>query len=206
MSLFLTIHPKNPQIRLIQKITDILNSSGVIIYPTDSVYAIGCKIGEKRAVDRIRMIRGIGRDQDFSLVCRDISEAAKFAKVSDSNYRFLKAKTPGPFTFLLPASSSLPNRLFHPKRKVVGIRIPQNNIALALLTALGEPLMSLTLAVQNDPYGVADPEEIRQHFESIVDGIVDGGYCGVESTSVVDLTGEVPKLVRAGLGDLASIM
>ncbi|MAJ79881.1 MAG: threonylcarbamoyl-AMP synthase [Porticoccaceae bacterium] len=206
MSLFLTIHPENPQIRLIQKITDILKSGGILIYPTDSVYAIGCKIGEKRAVDRIRMIRGIGRDQDFTLLCRNLSEVAKFAKVSDSDFRILKAKTPGPVTFLLPASSSLPTRLFQPKRKVVGIRIPKNNIVMALLTELDEPLMSLTFAIKNDPYGLSDPNEIRQRFESIVDGIIDGGYCGIELTSVVDLTGQVPKLVRMGLGDLDSIM
>ncbi|MAH72912.1 MAG: threonylcarbamoyl-AMP synthase [Cellvibrionales bacterium TMED49] len=206
MSLFLTIHPQNPQSRSIQKFVDILNSGGVIIYPTDSVYAIGCKIGEKRAVDRIRMIRGIGRDQDFSLLCRTLSQVAKYAKVSDSNFRILRAKSPGPFTFLLPASASLPPRLFHPKRKVVGIRIPQNNIVIALLTALDEPLMSLTVAIQNDPYGVSDPDEIRQRFENVVDGIIHGGYCGVEPTSVVDLTGGVPQLVRAGLGDLDSIL
>jgi len=200
MSQFFTIHPENPQQRLIHQAVDIIRRGGLVIYPTDSAYAIGCHIGDKKALDRIRLIRHLDKHHNFTLVCRDLSELALYAKVDNQVYRTLKAHTPGSYTFILEATSEVPRRLMHPKRKTVGLRVPANPIALALLEELGEPLMSVTLIMPDDEFPLIDPYDIRDILEHRVDLIIDGGFCGLEMTSVVDLTGEVPQILREGVG------
>ena len=205
MSQYFSIHPDNPQHRLIAQAADIVRRGGVIVYPTDSVYAIGCHIGDKQALERVRSIRRVDKNHNFTLLCRDLSELANYARVDNSNFRILKARTPGPFTFILPASSEVPKRLMHPKRKTVGIRVPDSPIAQALLDELGEPMMSVTLIMPGDEYPLTDPYDIRQTLESHVDAIIDGGYCGLEPTTVVDMTGDQPELRRQGMGDFSLI-
>ncbi|MAJ86863.1 MAG: threonylcarbamoyl-AMP synthase [Cellvibrionales bacterium TMED148] len=203
MANYISIHSQNPQPRLIKQAAKIMDDGGILVYPTDSVYGIGCKIGEKRALERIRKIRGLDKDHNFTLLCRDISEVAVYAKLSNSNFRTLKAFTPGPFTFVLAASSELPRRLQHPKRKTVGVRIPDNSIIQALMNVLSEPVINMTFTLPDDEYGLSDAHEIRQRVGEQVDAIIDGGFCGVLPSTVVDLTGNAPNLVRQGLGDFA---
>jgi Sua5/YciO/YrdC/YwlC family protein len=203
MSQFFQIHPDNPQARLVKQAVDIIRSGGVVVYPTDSAYALGCHIGDKRAVDKIRRIRQLDDKHNFTLVCRDLSEIATFAKVDNVNYRLLKAATPGPYTFILRATAEVPRRLLQQKRKTIGLRVPENAIARALLDELNEPLMSVTLIMPNDSDPLIDPYEIRALLEHEVDLIIDGGYCGLEMTTVIDLADEIPSLVRQGKGDLA---
>lgn len=205
MCQYFSIHPDNPQQRLIVQVADIVRRGGVIVYPTDSVYALGCHIGDKQALDRIRHIRSVDKNHNFTLLCRDLSELASYARVNNSVFRVLKANTPGPFTFILPASSEVPKRLMHPKRKTVGIRVPDSAIAQALLNELGEPMMTVTLIMPGDDYPLTDPYDIRQTLEAHVDAIVDGGYCGLEPTTVVDMTGDQPEMRRQGMGDFAQI-
>ena len=192
MSQFFTIHPENPQLRLIRQAVEIVRAGGVIVYPTDSAYALGCQIGDKKALDRIRQIRQLDKHHNFTLMCRDLSELSAYAKVDNQVFRLLKTYTPGPYTFILDATAEVPRRLMHPKRKTIGLRVPGNPIALALLEELGEPLMSVTLIMPTDEYPLTDPYDIRDTLEHHVDLIVDGGYCGLEATTVVDLSGEVP--------------
>ncbi|MDA0953548.1 MAG: L-threonylcarbamoyladenylate synthase [Proteobacteria bacterium] len=203
MSQFFQIHPDNPQARLVKQAVDIIRSGGVVVFPTDSAYALGCHIGDKRAVDKIRRIRQLDDKHNFTLVCRDLSEIATFAKVDNVNYRLLKATTPGPYTFILRATAEVPRRLLQQKRKTIGLRVPENAIARALLDELNEPLMSVTLIMPNDSDPLIDPYEIRALLEHEVDLIIDGGYCGLEMTTVIDLADEIPSLVRQGKGDLA---
>ena len=203
MSQFFQIHPENPQARLVKQAVDIIRSGGVVVYPTDSAYALGCHIGDKRAVDRIRRIRQLDDKHNFTLVCRDLSEIATFAKVDNVNYRLLKAATPGPYTFILQATAEVPRRLLQQKRKTIGLRVPENAIARALLDELNEPLMSVTLIMPNDSDPLIDPYEIRALLEHEVDLIIDGGFCGLEMTTVIDLADETPSLVRQGKGDIA---
>jgi tRNA threonylcarbamoyl adenosine modification protein (Sua5/YciO/YrdC/YwlC family) len=203
MSQYFSIHPDNPQQRLIFQVAEIIRQGGVVVYPTDSVYAIGCHIGDKQALDRIRAIRDIDKKHNFTLVCRDLSELASYAKVDNSAFRILKASTPGAFTFILSASSEVPKRLMHPKRKTIGIRVPDSPIAQALLAELGEPMMSVTLIMPNDDYPLADPYDIREIVGPLVDAIVDGGNCGLEPTTVVDMTGPNPEIKRQGMGDFS---
>jgi tRNA threonylcarbamoyl adenosine modification protein (Sua5/YciO/YrdC/YwlC family) len=203
VSQFFQIHPDNPQVRLIRQAVDIIKSGGVVVYPTDSAYALGCHIGDKSALDRIRRIRKLDDSHNFTLVCSDLSEIATYAKVSNSAYRLLRHTTPGPYTFILPATSEVPRRLMHPKRKTVGLRVPENAIALALLADLGEPLMSVTLIMPGDDLPLTDPYDIRQTLEHDVDLVIDGGYCGMEPTTVVDLADETPVVLRVGKGDTA---
>ena len=203
MSQFFQIHPDNPQARLVKQAVDIIRSGGVVVYPTDSAYALGCHIGDKRAVDKIRRIRQRDDKHNFTLVCRDLSEIATFAKVDNVNYRLLKATTPGPYTFILRATAEVPRRLLQQKRNTIGLRVPENAIARALLDELNEPLMSVTLIMPNDSDPLIDPYEIRALLEHEVDLIIDGGYCGLEMTTVIDLADEIPSLVRQGKGDLA---
>ena len=205
MSLYFSIHPDNPQQRLIGQVADIVRRGGVVVYPTDSVYALGCHIGDKQALDRIRKIRRVDKNHNFTLLCRDLSELASYARVDNSVFRILKANTPGPFTFILPASSEVPKRLMHPKRKTVGIRVPDSAIAQALLNELGEPMMTVTLIMPDDDYPLTDPYDIRQTLEAHVDAIIDGGYCGLEPTTVVDMTGDQPEMHRQGMGDFTQI-
>lgn len=201
MSQFFQIHPDNPQARLVRQAADIVRAGGVIVYPTDSAYALGCHIGDKAALDRIRRIRKLDDRHNFTLVCRDLSEIATYARVDNTVYRLLKHHTPGPYTFILRATTEVPRRLLHPKRKTVGLRVPEHAITQALLADLGEPLMSVTLIMPGDELPLIDPYEIRQLLEHEVDLVIDGGYCGMEATTVVDLADEVPMLLRAGKGD-----
>lgn len=202
MSQFYQIHPENPQARLIRNAVDIIRNGGVVVYPTDSAYALGCRIGDKTALDRIRRIRKLDDKHNFTLVCRDLSEIATYAKVDNTSYRSLRHTTPGPYTFILQATNEVPRRLMHPKRKTVGLRVPNNAIAAALLADLGEPLMSVTLIMPGDELPLIDPYDIRQTLEHEVDLIIDGGYCGMEPTTVVDLADDRPVILRAGKGDV----
>lgn len=201
MSQFFQIHPDNPQTRLVRQAADIVRGGGVIAYPTDSAYALGCLIGQKTAVDRIRQIRRLDDRHNFTLVCRDLGEIATYARVDNTVYRLIKAHTPGPYTFILRATSEVPRRLMHPKRRTVGLRVPDNAVAQALLSELQEPLMSVTLILPGDDLPLIDPYDIRQELERQVDLVIDGGYCGMEATTVVDLADDVPMVLRAGKGD-----
>jgi len=203
MSQFFQIHPDNPQGRLIKQAVDIINQGGVIVYPTDCAYALGCHIGDKKAVDRIREIRRLDDKHNFTLVCSDLSEVSTYARVDNSTYRTLKAHTPGAYTFILNATSEVPRRLLHPKRRTIGLRLPEHNITHALLEALGEPLMSTSLIMPGDDSPLTDPYDIRATLEHQVDLIIDGGYCGMEATSVINMTDEVPEVIRAGMGDIS---
>jgi tRNA threonylcarbamoyl adenosine modification protein (Sua5/YciO/YrdC/YwlC family) len=198
------VHPINPQLRLLSRAVEIIRSGGVVVYPTDSSYAFGWHLGDKAALERVRRLRGIERDHDFTLACRDLSDIATYARVDNWAYRLLKALTPGPYTFILQATHQLPKRLQDPKRRSIGIRVPDHVIAQTLLGALGEPLMSSTLLLPNDPLPLTDPEEIRDKLERQVDLIIDGGTCGIEPTSVLDLSGESVKVLRKGKGDVSS--
>jgi len=201
MSQYFSLHPVNPQLRLVRRAVEILRAGGVVVYPTDSCYALGCLVGDKEAMERIRRIRAAGKDHNFTLVCRDLSEIAVYAKVDNPTFRLLKAYTPGPYTFILPATREVPRRLQHPKRKTIGIRVPDHAVPHALLTELGEPLMSSTLMLPGDELPLTDPQEMRARLEHRVELVMDGGPCGFEPTTVVDLSGETPKLLRRGRGD-----
>lgn len=203
MSQYFHIHPVNPQGRLIHQSVEILRKGGVIVYPTDSAYALGCHIGDKKAIDRIREIRRLDSDHHFALVCRDLSDLGVYAKVNNAAYRLIKSATPGPFTFILQATREVPRRLVDEKRKTIGLRVPDNEICRALLAELGEPIMSTTLILPGDEYPLTDPDEIRQFMEHRVDLVIDGGYCGLETTTVVNLEDGVPEVVREGMGDIA---
>jgi tRNA threonylcarbamoyl adenosine modification protein (Sua5/YciO/YrdC/YwlC family) len=203
VSQFFQIHPDNPQPRLIRQAADIVRAGGVIVYPTDSAYALGCQIGDKAAMERIRRIRRLDPGHNFTLVCRDLSELATFARVDNTAYRLIRNNTPGPYTFILRATSEVPRRLMHPKRKTVGLRVPDNAIAQALLGELGEPLMSVTLILPDEDLPLIDPYDIRDTLQHDVDLVIDGGFCGMEATTVVDLYDEVPVVTRAGKGDTA---
>jgi len=202
MSQFFAIHPDNPQARLIRQAAEIVRKGGVIVYPTDSCYALGCHIGDKGAAERLRRIREVDDTHHFTLVCRDLSEIANFAKVDNAQYRLLKSATPGPYTFLLEASREVPRRLAHPRRRTIGLRVPEHVVAQCLLEELGEPMLSTTLLLPDFEEPLNDAEEIRQRLERHVDLIIDGGACGLTPTTVVDLTGPAPALIRAGAGDL----
>lgn len=202
MAQFFVIHPENPQSRLIHQTVEIIRNGGVVAYPTDASYALGCGLGDKEAQQRIRAIRGMGEDHPLTLVCRDLAEISVYAKVDNRQFRLLKANTPGCYTFILEATREVPKRLQHPKRKTVGLRVPDFPILQALLAELGGPLLSTTLQLPGDDQPLNDPYEIRDLLERQVDLVVDGGYGDVETTSVIDLTGEVPVLVRRGKGDI----
>lgn len=201
MSRFLQVHPANPQPRLISQAVARLREGAVLIYPTDSSYALGCQLGDKAAAERIRQIRQTDRHHNFTLVCRDLSEIATYAKVDNQRYRLLKSATPGPFTFILQATHEVPRRLQHPRRKTIGIRVPDHVIVRALLTELGEPMMSSTLILPGDEWPRSDPEEIVERLGNAVDLIIDGGPGQHEPTTVIDLTGDAPHLLRQGVGD-----
>lgn len=203
MSQFFQIHPVNPQSRLINQAADIVRKGGVIAYPTDSAYALGCQLGDKAALERIRRIRRLDDNHNFTLVCRDLSELGTYARVDNTAYRLIRNHTPGPYTFILKATAEVPRRLLHPKRRTIGLRVPENRIALALLEAMGEPLMSVTLILSGEELPLTDPYDIRQTLEHELDLVVDGGYCGMEPTSVIDLSDDTPVVIRRGLGDVA---
>lgn len=203
MSQFFQIHPETPQKRLVKQAVEILRRGGVIVYPTDSGYAIGCHLGDKQAGDRIKRIRQLDDKHNFTLMCRDLSDIGTYARVDNTQYRLLKAHTPGPYTFILDATSEVPRRLLHPKRKTIGLRVPDNNIVQALLGELGEPIMSSTLILPGEDNPMTDPDEIRDKLEHELDLIIEGGFCGMEATTVVNLTGAVPEVMRVGKGDPA---
>ena len=203
MSLLLQIHPDNPQSRLIRRVVETIRRGGIVVYPTDSTYALGCHIGDKGAMERIRQIRRLDDKHNLTLICRDLSEISSYAKVGNQHYRTLKALTPGPYTFICNATKQVPRRLQHPRRKTIGIRVPDNLIVQSLLEELGEPLMSTTLLLPGDEMPLIDPYEMDAILGTQVDVIVDGGYCGFEPTSVIDMVDEVPEVIREGRGDVS---
>ena len=198
------IHPVNPQPRLVARAVDIIARGGLVVYPTDSCYALACSLGNADAVARIRRIRQTDRRHFFSLVCRDLSEISTYAKVDNPAYRLLKMLTPGPYTFVLKATREVPKRLLEERRRTLGIRVPDNAIALAILEANGEPLTSSTLQLPGDDYALNDPDELEERVGKLVDLLIDGGPCGLEPTTVVDLTSGTPEILRAGAGDLSA--
>jgi tRNA threonylcarbamoyl adenosine modification protein (Sua5/YciO/YrdC/YwlC family) len=202
MSQFFQIHQENPQQRLIHQAVEVLREGGVIVYPTDSAYALGCHIGDKKALDRIRAIRQVSKNHNFTLMCRDLSEISTYAKLTNNAlYRTLNAHTPGAYTFILNATSEVPRRLMHPKRRTIGIRVPSNPIAHMMLEEHQEPIISTTLIMPGDDMPLTDPYDIREILEHQVDLVIDGGYCGIEPSTVVDMTGDVPEVTRKGEGD-----
>ncbi len=206
MSQFFEIHPDNPQIRLIQKSVEMIRNGAVIAYPTDSAYALGCHLGDKKALDTIRAIRKVDDKHNFTLVCRDLSEIATYAKVDNAVYRFLNAHTPGAYTYILKATREVPKRLLHPRRRTIGIRVPDNKIVHSLLAQLGEPIMSTTLILPTEDLPMTEAHDIRETLEHQLDLIIDGGHCGLEPTTVIDLTEHQPQIIRAGCGDPAPFL
>jgi tRNA threonylcarbamoyl adenosine modification protein (Sua5/YciO/YrdC/YwlC family) len=205
MAQLFTIHPDNPQPRLIKQAAEMLRNGSVIVYPTDSGYALGCHLDDKDAVQRIRQIRGMDDKHLMTLICRDLSELAKYAKVDNAQFRLLKNNTPGSYTFILEATREVPRRLQHPKRSTIGLRIPDHPVALALLEELNEPLLSSTLILPEAHEPLTDVDEIRERLERLVDLIIEGGTVGVEPTTVIDLTGSAPALVRRGKGEISHL-
>lgn len=205
MSQFFQIHPDNPQLHLLRQAVKIINGGGVIVYPTDSAYAFGCHIGDKAALNRIKQIRQLDDKHHFTLMCRDLSELAVYARVDNASFRLLKAFTPGPYTFILPGTREVPRRLMHPKRKTIGLRVPDHQITQALLDTLEEPLMSTSLILPDRELPLIEPEAIHDILGKRVDLIIDGGYCGIEQTTVIDLTSGVAKVTRYGKGDTAGL-
>ncbi|WP_404363634.1 L-threonylcarbamoyladenylate synthase [Marinobacter sp.] len=201
MSQFFQIHPETPQKRLINQAVEILRRGGVIIYPTDSAYAIGCQLDDKQAADRIKRIRRLDDKHNFTLVCRDLSDIGTYAKVDNTSYRLLKMFTPGPYTFIFNATSEVPRRLQHPKRRSIGLRVPDNAIVQALLGELGEPIMSSTMILPGEDQPMTDPEEMRDRLQHEVDLVIDGGFCGAEATTVVNMCDQIPEVTRVGKGD-----
>ena len=201
MSEFFSVHPENPQPRSIKAAVEIIRAGGVVAYPTDSCYALGCHIGDKAAMERIRRIRNVDERHHLTLMCRDLSEVGQFAKVDNIQYRLIKANTPGNYTFILRASRDVPRRLLHP-RHTIGIRIPAHTVPLALLAELGEPILSSTLILPDHGVALNDAEEIRAHLDHQLDAIIDAGPCGLDVTTVIDISGDRPVLLREGKGDI----
>jgi tRNA threonylcarbamoyl adenosine modification protein (Sua5/YciO/YrdC/YwlC family) len=197
---YLEIHPKNPQARLVRQVVEVVRQGGVIAYPTDSCYALGCHIGDKDALERIRRIRNADKHHHFTLVCRDLTEVGRYAQLDTWQFRLLKAHTPGPFTFLLPATRETPKRLQHPKRRTIGVRIPDHPVPQMMLAELGEPIMTSTLLLPGDELPLTDGSEIRERLDRVLDAIIDSGHCGTEPTTVVDLAVSPPVIVRQGKG------
>ena len=200
MSQFFSVHPETPQTRLIHQAVEILNRGGVIVYPTDSAYALGCLLDNKSGAERIKEIRRLPEAHNFTLICKDLSELSRYDRVDNSAYRQIKHATPGPYTFVFEASREVPRRIMNPKRKTIGLRVPGNAIAQSLLNELDAPLMSVTLIMPGDDYPLSDPYDIRTTLEHQVDLVIDGGYCGLEPTTVIDMSGDEIVLLRQGLG------
>ena len=201
--LHLRIHPDNPQPRLISQAVERIRAGDVVIYPTDAAYAIGCQIGNKSAMDRIAQIRGLGAKHQYAILCADLSEIATYAKVDNAMYRLLKANTPAVTTFILPATSEVPRRLMHPKKKTIGLRVPSNPICQMLLRELGEPILTSTLILPDQEQPLDDPYDIEQQLEKRVDVFIDGGLGTLTTTSIIDLSGDHPEIVRRGVGDVS---
>jgi tRNA threonylcarbamoyl adenosine modification protein (Sua5/YciO/YrdC/YwlC family) len=200
MSQYFEIHPTHPQLRLVQQAVEIIDAGGVVAYPTDSSYALGCHLGDKKALERIRRIRKIDEKHNLTLVCSDLSEISTYAKINNSDYRLLKSLTPGPYTFILNATHEVPRRLMHPKRRTIGIRVVDHAVVRALLDELRQPLMSTSLILPGDSMPLTEADEIRDALDRQLDLIIDSGHCGIEPTTVIDLTGDTPRLVREGMG------
>lgn len=200
MSQYFEVHPENPQKRLIRQAVQIIRDGGVVVYPTDSSYAIGCHLGDKSAMERIHRIRRVDKHHNFTLVCRDLAEIATYAQVDNMNYRLMKSLTPGPYTFILKATREVPRRLQNPRRKTIGLRIPDHIVTQEFLQELNEPIMSSTLILPGEELPMNDPYQIRVYLEHQVDLVIDGGFCGYEPTTVVDLMGDWPEILREGKG------
>lgn len=203
MAQYFDIHPDNPQPRLIKQAVAVVRKGGVIAYPTDSSYALGCHIGDSKALEKIRQIRQVEDEHNFTLVCGDLSELSKYARVDNKDYRLLKNFTPGPYTFILDATREVPRRLQHPKRKTIGLRVPNHPIVASLLAELGEPLMSSTLMLPGESMPMNDADEIREALEHQLDLVIDGGPCDLQPTSVINLVSDVPEIMRRGKGDVS---
>lgn len=203
MAQFFSVHPEQPQPRLIRQAAEILRNGGLMAFPTDSAYALGCLTGDASLLDRIRRIRGVDDRHHFTLMCRDLSEIATYARVDNTQYRLLKAVTPGPYTFILEGTKELPRRVLHPKRKTIGLRIPEHAVVTALLAELDGPLLTSTLLLPGEDLPLTDPDEIRDRLGKQIDLVIEAGYCGPEATTVIDLSSGAPELVRAGRGDLS---
>jgi len=205
MSQFFSVHPEQPQLRLIRQAVEIIRGGGIVAFPTDAAYSLGCHIGDADAVARIRKIRGVDESHHFTLMCRDLSEISNFAKVDNAQFRLLKTVTPGSYTFILEATKELPRRLLNPKRKTIGLRIPNHVLVLALLEELNEPMLTSTLKLPDDELPLNDVDEIRARLEHRVDLVIEAGHCGIEMTTVVDLSGAAPVLIREGCGLVAPL-
>jgi tRNA threonylcarbamoyl adenosine modification protein (Sua5/YciO/YrdC/YwlC family) len=205
VALYLEVHPLNPQSRLLKQAVEVIRAGGVIAYPTDSCYALGCHIGDKDALERLRRIRGADKHHHFTLVCRDLAEVSRYARVENWQFRMLKSLAPGPYTFLLPATKEVPRRVQHAKRQTIGIRVPDHPVPRLLLAELGEPLMSSTLLLPGEDLPLTDGEIIRERLDNALDAIVDGGHCGIEPTTVIDLAVSPPVVVRQGKGPVPSV-
>ena len=201
MAQFFNIHSDNPQQRLIQQAVQILKQGGVIVYPTDSCYALGCQVGDKEAAARLLSVRGLDSGHDLTLVCRDLSELGRYAQVNNTQFRILKSHTPGPYTFILRGTREVPKRLLHKKHDTIGLRVPEHGIVQALLAELGEPILSSTLLLYGEDVPLTEPWEIRDRLEHLVDLVIDSGACGLTPTTVVDLTTDTPVVLRYGKGD-----
>jgi tRNA threonylcarbamoyl adenosine modification protein (Sua5/YciO/YrdC/YwlC family) len=206
MSQYFKVHPTSPQRRLLERAAEILRSGGVIVYPTDSIYALGCAIGEKDAIERIRRIRRAARDHEFTLVCRDLSEIATYARVDNQTYRLVRSLTPGPYTFILRATHEVPKRLQDRKKRTIGIRVPDHPVVAALLEVLGQPILSSTLLLPETDLPMTDPEEIRDRIGNQLDAIIDAGVCGLEPTTMLDLSGDSVLVLRQGKGDVSTFV
>ena len=206
MGRLLEIHPRDPQPRLISEATEVLRDGGVVIYPTDSIYAIGCRLGDKNAIERIRRLRRLDKKHLFTLICLDLSEIAGYAKVDNQSYRMIRSMTPGPYTFILPATKQVPKRLQHPRRRTVGIRVPMHPIPRAMLEDLGEPILSTTMQLAGDDVPLTEGFDIFEKVGHDVDLVIDGGACGIEPTSVIDLVGPFPEVIRKGMGNLDHLL
>ena len=202
MAQYFSVHPEQPQPRLIRQAAEILRAGGVAAFPTDAAYSLGCRVGDADAVARIRAIREVDERHHFTLMCRDLSEIATYARVDNAQFRLLKATTPGSYTFILEGTKELPRRILHPKRKTIGLRVPAHAVPQALLAELDEPMLTSTLLLPGDEHPLNDAEEIRDRLERRIDLVIEAGACGLEMTTVVDLTGSAPQLVRAGMGSL----
>ena len=203
MARYLTVHPKNPQPRLIRQAADVVHSGGVIVYPTDSCYALGCRIGDKDAAERIRTIRALPESHHLTLVCAGLAQVAQYARLDDARFGTIKRITPGSYVFILAATREVPRRLQHPRRKTIGVRVPDHEVVMALLAELREPLLSSTLLLDGDEYPLNDAEAIRTRLDRRVDLVLDSGPCGLEPSTVVDLTGDMPAVIRKGKGPTA---
>jgi tRNA threonylcarbamoyl adenosine modification protein (Sua5/YciO/YrdC/YwlC family) len=200
---YFDVHPDNPQPRAIRQVVDIVRDGGLIAYPTDSCFALGCALGNKDGMDRIREIRHLDDRHHFTLMCRDFGQLGQFVQINNALFRTLKAATPGPYTFILPATKEVPRRLMHPRKKTVGVRIPSHAVALALLAELGEPLLSSTLILPGAEEPMTQGWEIKEELDHALDAVIDSGDCGVEPTTVIDFSGPEPEILRIGAGDLS---